>query len=321
MTAKRAILFGVGLILVIWIGYLMLFSESARLEQASGYYKQGQWEQARAKCVQLTQPSFSYYAQGMGHFWLAEMALQEQDFETAETEVVLSLVNLQQARQNYHLGQTLDLQRAAELQGLIALAPFLHLSEAEFLYHGFLTSAKVVDPINQAQEMGSQRFKLLIGVRHNRPGFARWREFVQNEALYQRLRRVAVPVPVVQTPGSQAPVREVIQRWQAVKAEAFLNYNPEVLQTVLTGPALEGTLQAVQWWVDTPDAFYRRLELESLRFLRVDYTSPTTAKAVVEIAELRENSKEGLQKEKYQVEYTVVKMGEKWWVNALRVRS
>ena len=108
MTAKRAILLGVGLILVIWIGYLMLFSESARLEQASGYYKQGQWEQARAKCVQLTQPSFSYYAQGMGHFWLAEMALQEQDFETAETEVVLSLVNLQQARQNYHLGQTLD---------------------------------------------------------------------------------------------------------------------------------------------------------------------------------------------------------------------
>ncbi len=42
---------------------------------------------------------------------------------------------------------------------------------------------------------------------------------------------------------------------------------------------------------------------------------------VVEVEETRNNSEEGLQKQRYQVEYTLVKMGETWLIDRVKVRN
>lgn len=289
--------------------------------QALSLYAQGDFRGARYQSEALLSTSPDLPTEGMARVLLAEIALQEQRWDDAETEATTAILRLQQSRH----GQTMPgdnpwLKRALSVRILTGLAPVVHITQETFYLYPWAL-AKVRPFIENAQSLGENRFDRLFSLPEDAYGLGIWKDFVAREPLYGRLREKKITLPVEAKPQTQLPVREVVKRWQAVKAQAFVNLDTDALQTVLTGAALEGSLQAVQWWIDHPDAYYTHLELHALRFLRVSYTSSTSATVVAEVEETRNNSEEGLQKQRYQVEYTLVKMGETWLIDRVKVRN
>lgn len=326
MTPKKSLWLGGVIAGVLAIAVWAVVPQPWHRYQALTLYQQGDFRGAREHSETLLKTKPRLSTEGMARVLLAEIALHEQRWGDAETESTTAILRLQQSRhgQSQVVSDPRDaqwLKRALSVRILTGLAPVVNMTEEEmYLYPWALE--KVEPFIKNAQALGENRFDRLLSLAENAYGLSLWQDFIVREPLYGRLRgtkKISLPADV--KPENQTAVREVVTRWQRIKANAFVNLDTEALQTVTTGAALEGSLQAVQWWIDHPEAYYTSLELHSLRFLRVTYPSSTEAIVVAEVSETRNNSKEGLQKQTYRVEYHLVKMGETWLIENLKVRN
>jgi hypothetical protein len=324
MSRKKGFWLGIGIAGVSGVLLILIWGavqEQWHRHQALSLYAQGDFRGARQQSEALLNTSPDLPTEGMARVLLAEIALHEQRWEDAENQATTAILRLQQSLHGQSAPDHTWLKRALSARILTGLAPVVNITQDEIALYPWALE-KVRPFIENAQGLGESRFDRLLSLPEDAYGLGIWKDFIAREPLYGRLRDVKkITLPVEAKPQNQAAVREVVSRWQAIKAEAFVNQDTEALQTVLTGAALEGSLQAVQWWIDHPDAYYTSLELHALKFLRVSYASGTSATVVAEVEETRNNSQEGLQKQRYQVEYTLVKMGETWLIDRIKVRN
>lgn len=282
-------------------------------------YTQGDWQSSRVHLQALLQARPSLLEQGKAQVLLAEMALQDDQQAEAEAAIVQGVLRLRQWRHAYPQRDTAWLKRALETHVLIALRPFVGLAEDD-LWLFELTLDELAPMLQDIAGLGGTRFERLSGLTAQKSPLPVWEGFVQSQALYRRLQVKPVVLPAPQAPTDQQAVRAVVQRWQQLKRSAFVDLDTEPLAQVLTGDALTETLQAVQWWQDQGDSYWR-LNLESLRFLRIAYPEPTRALVVAEVREVRDNTREGVVEQTYRVEYTLVKLGNDWFISNMKVRT
>ena len=315
VIAALLLLFGVG---AWWLsGAGICFWHSYWGQRA---YTQGDWQSSRVHLQALLQAQPSLLEQGKAQVLLAEMALQDDQQAEAEAAIVQGVLRLRQWRHARPHSDTAWLKRALETHVLIALRPWIGVEEGEIWFlkqalegmEPMLTDALALGPGSRLANLPTLR------AQHNALGL--WQAFVRAEPLYQRLRVKPVEVAAPQRPKDQQSVREVVQRWQYLKRVAFVDADTEALPQVLTGDALAETQQAVLWWQDQGESYWG-LHLKKLRFLRIEYPEATRAQVVAEIHEVRDNTREGVVEQTYRVEYTLVKLGDNWFISTMKVRT
>ncbi len=330
---KRGGILGLGLLGIAGIVFWQAAPQIPYL-QAEKLYHQGNTPQARLKLSQiLNTPDPPEKARLL----MSEILLQEGDLEQAELQINPAIQGLQQAVHNGQNSEVPTLAWAFYLKGLIRLAPAIRVSETdepdwEALKYWVQTAkdsleqAYTRDPTHPRFRSGHEVVEAVerqdkSGQSADRQGLVRLRSFVQQEPLYLRLAPLlpdASPASVA-IPESQWPVRESIQRWQAIKRSAFLNQEIEGLKVVLTGDALTETISAVQWWKNNPDAVYYGLELKSLKFLKIHYADAEHCQALTEVEEMRHNSEEGQVNSQYRVRYGLNRVGDIWYISEIQV--